>query len=61
MDTTTVMQIIKMLDSSVNHYEDLTCLDEYEIGAKWALSTFRDHLQSFIEGQLNAVENQTVE
>ena len=52
MDTTTVLEIIKMLDKRIEtaQYE---YLDAY--------TQFRDHLQSFIEAQLNAEENTTVE
>ena len=62
MDTTTVLEIIKMLDVSINHHhteiekEDASC--EGRIGAHDALSEFRDHLQSYIEAQVNAIENQ---
>jgi hypothetical protein len=52
MDTSTVLEIIKMLDKRIEtaQYE---YLDAY--------TQFRDHLQSFIEGQLNAAENSTGE
>ena len=59
MDTTTVLEIIKMLDTRIDHYEQIGYLDDDQFGAKWGLINFRDHLQSFIEGQLNAAENQT--
>ena len=61
MDTTTVLEIIKMLDSSIGQYEKLVFLDDDQFGAKWALINFRDYLQSFIEGQLNAAELQSGE
>jgi hypothetical protein len=31
------------------------------IGQEMALTELRDHLQSYMEGQLNAAENNTVE
>ena len=61
MDTTTVLTIIGMLDARLRYYDEFHSLDEEEFGAMWALKNFRDHLQSFIEGQLNAAENQTGE
>ena len=59
MDTTTVLAIIEMLDTRIGQYEKLVFIDDDEFGAKWALINFRDHLQSYIEAQLNAAENQT--
>ena len=52
MDTTTVQEIIKMLDGAIEtaQYE---YLDAY--------TQFRDHLQEYIESQLNAEENNTEE
>ena len=69
MDTTTVLEIIEMLDNSLyelahhvindtNQTEAKACMS---IGKRQALIDFRDHLQSYIEGQLNAAENETVE
>jgi len=68
MDTETVLEIIKMLDVRISTLnllrgtftKNLTIRrDNHE--AHRALVQFRDHLQSFIEGQLNALENQTGE
>lgn len=67
MDTTTVLAIIEMiniahtnLDEHLN--EQTTNADkEYLLGGMHQLSGLKEHLQSFIEGQLNAAENQTVE
>jgi len=52
MDTGTVLQIIAMLDARIEkaQYE---YLDAYTI--------FRDHLQEFIEAQVNYAENETGE
>jgi hypothetical protein len=69
MDTTTVLEIIKMIDIRINNVnvdedEDYDQYDPANIkneGRYHALTDFRDHLQSFIEGQLNAAENQTGE
>lgn len=75
MDTKTVLQIIKMLDNQISiHWEDArnSCqydtpsrdeLPDYqcELGKAFGLESFRDHLQSYIEGQFNAAENETVE
>lgn len=71
MDTTTVLEIIKMLDAGIDsidpddHKEfDTPSRDElpdyqYALGQRNSLEYFRDHLQSLIEGQLNAEENKT--
>jgi len=66
MDTGTVLEIITELDTYINRYKkskrtsnDIMVLSD--LGAIQALEIYRDHLQSFIEGQLNAVENQTGE
>lgn len=64
MDTTTVLQIIKMIDTRLKYLHEawhagMTRL-EYEHQAR-ALTQLADHLQSFIEGQLNGAENQTGE
>ncbi len=67
MDTTTVLEIIKMieiahtnLDEHLN--EQTTNTDrEYLLGGMHQLSALSQHLQSFIESELNAAENQTVE
>ena len=69
MDTTTVLEIIEMLDNSlrelnqhvinnINQTEAKACMS---IGKRQGLTDFRDHLQMFIEEQLNALENQTGE
>ena len=57
MDTATVLEIIKMIDARLKQLEDEGTRDKgslvlYELG---------DHLQDFIEGQVNAIENQTGE
>jgi hypothetical protein len=68
MDTTTVLAIIKMIDTQknflINDYEDDSeghCrpTDEQHWGAMHALDDLQGHLQSYIEGQLSAAENQT--
>ena len=56
MDTTTVIEIIKMIDARINHCEQLDRFD-----AEWELIQFRDHLQLPIEAQLNAAELQSGE
>jgi hypothetical protein len=67
MDTTTVLQIIKMLDAEIRMNSE-TIRNDSTIGLEtaeaignesWGLEKFRDYLQSFIEGQLNGAENQT--
>jgi hypothetical protein len=60
MDTTTVLTIIGMLDARIRYYDE-RAIDDDQFGMLQAYTDFRDHLQSFIEGQLNAEENKTVE
>ena len=62
MDTATVLEIIKMIEVGIHNLEiDLETYDErssdFVSGKIDSLKEFRDHLQSFIEGQLNGVEN----
>jgi hypothetical protein len=59
MDTTTVIEIIKMLDKQINVYSPADT--DYSLGRVDVCTELRDHLQSFIEGQLNAAENSTPE
>jgi hypothetical protein len=73
MDTTTVLAIIKMIDtrhsSDEARYTDLLYgmyppneeTKSYFRGKAESLDELRNHLQSFIEGQLNAEENETRE
>lgn len=75
MDTTTVLEIIKKLDSHIKviaeEYKDVdTDPDHYvpmdpsywiTVGEEMALADLRDHLQSYIEAQLSAAENSTGE
>lgn len=67
MDTQTVLEIIKMIDSySSAAYDKILTAQEkgedaspYDIGVFDQMNSLSDHLQSFIEGQLNAAENST--
>jgi len=75
MDTTTVLEIIKKLDSHIKaiaeEYKDVDTDPDQNVpmdpsywitvGKEMALTDLRDHLQSFIEGQLNGAENNTGE
>ena len=75
MDTTTVLEIIKNLDSHIKaiaeEYKDVDTDPDQNVpmdpsywitvGKEMALTDLRDHLQSYIEGQLNAAENSTGE
>ena len=61
MDATTVLQIIEMIDTqiwSIVHPNKAYHTSDKRISA---LIELRDHLQSFIEAQVNAAENQTGE
>ena len=57
MDTTTVLEIIEMIDVKTKNIRS-NYPDE---GSKRTIGLYelKEHLQSFIEGQLNAAENQT--
>lgn len=70
MDTTTVLAIIKMLDSHIKviteEYKDIDMDPDQNVpidpsywinvGKEQAFTDLRDHLQSFIEGELNKAE-----
>lgn len=69
MDIQTTLNIIKMIDAKIKNidfYED-EYYDQYDPanikdeGRYHALTDLKDHLQSFIEGQLNAAELQSGE
>lgn len=66
MDTTTVLEVIAGLDNYIKCYKnskrpstDIMVMSD--LGAIKALENYRDHLQQYIESQLNAEENKTVE
>ena len=73
MDTTTVLAIIKNLDSHIKaiaeEYKDVDTDPDQNVpmdpsywitvGKEMALADLRDHLQSFIEAQVSAIENRT--
>ena len=67
MDTGTVLEIIKMIEVRLTNLdtrladENSSLQPEEYYGAVKELTAFRDHLQSFIEAQLNAFENQSTE
>jgi len=61
MDTETVLKIIAMLNEDIdrvtlNRADPL--LKEWFRGYKYSLQRFRNHLQSYIESQVNQVENE---
>jgi hypothetical protein len=58
MDTETVLKIIAMLDTRIDHYYQLSDMDDELFGEMWGLKSFRDHLQEFIETQVTQAENQ---
>jgi hypothetical protein len=69
MDTTTVLEIIEMIDSySSAAYKKIEAAHKegqeasaYDIGVFDQMSSLSDHLQEYIESQLNAAENNTGE
>ena len=68
MDTTTVLNIITMLDTRIavckkffNGETDEAFDTAQEIGKEKALIEFRDYLQKYIEAQVNYAENATGE
>lgn len=69
MDTTTVLRIIEMIDKA-SFVANMECnqefimdlaVREYYRGKVDAYDHLINHLQKFIEAQLNAEENKTVE
>lgn len=61
LDTTTVLAIIEMIDARLANLENTTMHIEDYLGADRALTELQNHLQSFIEGELNAAELNTGE
>ena len=68
MDTTTVLKVINLIDNQIDYYRRNSSQDgfgniieDFPQGQEDSLVRLRSHLQSFIEGQLNAIENQTGE
>jgi hypothetical protein len=68
MDTGTVLEIIKMIDTRITKYNveiddenDNTSMYWNLSSGRNALTELQNHLQSFIEAQLNAAENSTGE
>lgn len=66
LDTATVLEIIERVENALKNtpcIENFQCdtaeeLNAYTQGRHDTLQAILDHLQSFIEGQLNAAENQ---
>lgn len=63
LDTGTVLEIIKMIDNNVRN---LNIMQQSAESIQWKaqaeiLSALSNHLQDYIEGQLDATENQTGE
>lgn len=59
MDTTTVLEIIKMIDNKLRNFTrgPLDGMpDNFTIGEESGMQQIRDHLQSFIEAELNKAE-----
>jgi hypothetical protein len=65
MDTSTVLTIINMIDARLfnlqQEYELKITSEESYYRSRHELLLFKDHLQSFIEGQLSIAENSTGE
>ena len=59
MDTSTVLQIIAVLDQQADRYNPADNI--YSSGRVDAYTELRDHLQEYIESQLNGAENSTGE
>lgn len=57
MDTSTVLTIIEMIDVRLANLENTTMHIEDYLGADRALTELQNHLQSFIESQVSALEN----
>jgi hypothetical protein len=63
MDTGTVLQIIAMLDARMSRHLRFAneLQNDMELGKYYAYRDFSDHLQEYIEAQVNALEMQTGE
>jgi uncharacterized protein YaaN involved in tellurite resistance len=62
MDTTTVLEIIKMIQTQKDTLmNDEEMFQEEYYGAMNALNELQGHLQDYIEGQVSAIENSTGE
>jgi hypothetical protein len=62
MDTTTVLEIIRMIDERMYVLEEDDVMHQEEFyGAMTELKALSTHLQDCIEDQLNAAENSTPE
>lgn len=70
LDLNTVTAILGMIQTRIEfitanapisvHEDGLWCVDDYyDQGRINVLTELQDHLQSFIDGQLNALENRT--
>ena len=67
LDTQTVMEIIKMIQNRMDnicknapvaeHEDGLWFVDDHDQGQINALGELHDHLQGYIEGLVNQVEN----
>jgi len=63
MDTETVLKIIEMINHDIAYINGTTEVTDpekalFQYGGVIALAGFRDHLQSYIESQVNQVENE---
>jgi len=68
MDTTTVLEIIKIIDNQIDYYRRNNSQDgfgniikDFPQGQEDSLVKLSGHLQSFIEAELTKAENNTVE
>jgi len=63
MDTGTVLQIIAMLDARMSRHLRFAneLQNDMELGKYYAYRDFSDHLQEYIEAQVNYAENETGE
>ena len=62
MDTTTVLEIIEMIQTQKDTLmNDEVMFQEEYYGAMNALNELQGHLQDYIEAQVNAIENSTGE
>ena len=60
MDIQTTLDIIRMIDNQIKVLNDNENMDQAEYyGATKALNKLQDHLQSFIEGEIDKAELHT--
>jgi hypothetical protein len=61
MKTSTLIDVVAMIDAKINMYQMADLCDPYYLGADNALRSLRNELQSAIEADIAAMESNTGE